>query len=78
MTQVVDTMTNFFLILNVYNYKWLCDLEYFRSVILDISGVIPDILEGGSGFLKSVIWGILKVAATAAPLFKKTKPKTNV
>ena len=38
--------------------------------------MIPYILEGDSGYLKSVIWGILKVAATAGPLFKKkTKQK---
>ena len=52
MTQVVDMKTNF-LILNVYDEKWLCDSEYFRSMIVDILRVIPVILECDAEYLKS-------------------------
>lgn len=45
--------------------------EYLRSMILDILGMILDLLEYDSGYLKIVIWDVLNVAATLGPLFKK-------
>ena len=51
--------------------------EYLRSMILDILGMILDLLEYDSGYLKIVIWDVLNVAATLGPLFKKKVNNNN-
>lgn len=46
-------------------------IEYFRSMILDILGMILDFLEYDLGYFKIVIWDVLNVVVIFGLLFKK-------